>query len=147
MPFDPFLIFKSKSAKQQHHHHILLFGPPSQRPIHAALLHTPSAQVVVRPVDLSKHPEWTVQTKLLGEAHLGHEEAELYDLVDTIISLDPRARTNMHHLFDAMKAQRQFLDGPGAEPVEVWLAQLTTNKPSLLYSLEYSASVPRGYLA
>lgn len=145
MPFDPFLIFKS--PKQRHHHHVLLFGAPSQRPIHAALLHTPSAQVVVRRVDLSKHPEWAVQTELLGEAHLGHEEVELYDLVDTIVSLDPRARTNMRHLFDAMKAQRQFLEGPGAEPVEVWLAQLTTNKPSLLYSLEYSASVPRGYLA
>jgi len=145
MPFDPFLIFKP--GKQQHHHHILLFGPPSQQPIHAALLHTPSAQVVVRRVDLSKHPEWTIQTELLGETHLGHKELELYDLVDTIVSLDPRARTNMRHLFHAMRAQRQFLEGPGAEPVEVWLAQLTTNKPSLLYSLEYSSSVPRGYLA
>jgi hypothetical protein len=145
MPFDPFLIFKP--VKQQHHHYILLFGPPSQHPIHAALLHTSSAQVVVRRVDLSKHPEWTIQTELLGEAHLGHKEVELYDLVDTIVSLDPRARTNMRHLFDAMRAQRQFLEGPDAEPVEVWLALLTTNKPSLLYSLEYSASVPRGYLA
>ena len=53
----------------------------------------------------------------------------------------------MRHLFEAMRAQRQFLEGPGAEPVEVWLAQLITNKPSLLYSLEYSISAPRGYLA
>ena len=145
MPFDPFLIFKP--AKQQHNHDILLFGPPSQQPIHAALLHTPSAQVVVRRVDLSKHPEWKVQTELLGEAHLGHKLVELYDLVDTIVSLDPRARTNMRHLFDAIRAQRQFLEGPGAELVEVWLVRLTTNRPSLLYSLEYSPSVPRGYLA
>lgn len=145
MPFDPFLIFRP--PRQQHHHSFLLFGSPSQRPVHAALLHTPSAQVVVRPVDLSNHPEWTIQTELLGEAHLGHKEIELFGLVDTIVSLDPRAKTNMRHLFEAMKAQRQFLEGPGAEPVEVWLAKLSTNKPSLLYSLEYSASVPRGYLA
>jgi len=146
MPFDLFLIFKS--ARRQHHHSILLFGPPSpQRPILAALLHTPSAEVVVRRVDLSEHPEWKVQTELLGEAHLGYEDVELYDLVDTIVSLDPRARTNMRHLFNAIRAQREFLEGPGAEPVEVWLARITTNKPSLLYSLEYSPSVPRGYLA
>jgi hypothetical protein len=142
MPFDPFSIFKSP----KHQHHFLLFGPPSRQPIHAALLHTPSAHVVVRRVDLSKHPEWTIQTELLGEAHLGHKEVELYSLVDTIVSLDPRARTNMRHLFEAIRAQRQFLDGPGAELVEVWLARVTTNKPSLLYCLEYSASVPRGYL-
>jgi hypothetical protein len=145
MPFDPLSIFKP--AKQRHHHHILLFGAPSKQPVYAALLHTSSAQVVVRRIDLSKHSQWSIQTELLGEAHLGHEEVELCDLVDTIVSLDPRARTNMRHLFEAMRAQRQFLEGPGAESVEVWLARLTTNKPSLLYSLEHSSSVPRGYLA
>jgi hypothetical protein len=118
-----------------------------QQPIYTALLHTPSAQIVNCHVNLSKHPEWTIQTELLGDTHLSHKEVEPHNFVDTIISLDPQLRTNMHHLFEAMQVQGGFLEGPVAVSVKVWLAQVTTNKLSLLYSLKQLASGPHRYLA
>jgi hypothetical protein len=142
MPFDLFSTFKSI----KHQQHFLLFSPPSQEPIYTALLCTPSAQIIICHINLSKHPEWTIQTKLLGNACHGHKEVEPHNFVDMIISLDPQSRTNMNHLFEAIQVQRGFLKAPVAESVKVWLAQVATNKLLLLYSLEQSASGPCRYL-